>query len=193
MLTLDLQCPVAWKSVQANSSSSILASTTSLAKQPSLISDNVHYSANSHCADYDEEWLQRRYSETLWLGEDHSPLVGFLQHLRRFERRRQSYSPLQVIDSLADLLKSRQEIRKRFTAATSAAFGENALEKIIQVLCRRWKGNEQVDNLIEKRVVQIALESGPGLLVGVELRDSVKAERAGKMTRLWLQAMESRE
>lgn len=192
MLTLDLQCPVVWKSSHASGGSSILASPTPLSKQAPLLSDNLQDSTNA-CYDYDEEWLQRRYCETLWLGEDHSPLVGFLHHLRRFERRRRCDSPLQLITLLANLLKSRQQIRKRFTSATSAGFGEGSLERVISALCRKEDGDQLVVDVKERQVVQIALESGPGYLVREELRKSDMEEKVGKMTKLWMQAMESRE
>lgn len=173
MLQLDSTCPVPWKSAQ----------TSGEAQQ-------------GRCGEEgpgnDEQWLHMRYHETLWLGEEHSPLLAFLQHLRRFERRRcrAGDGPTAICDALAQLLRSRQRIRKRFASvarATDTASG--SVDAVLQVL-----SGDGIEACGEEGVMQMALASGPGTLVSAEIRSSRdRGTGSGRMAKLWVKAMESRE
>jgi hypothetical protein len=191
LTTLDLACPIAWKSA-AHASTSYSSPTPASKRVPLAHANQDDQSDEAHHISDDETWLRRRYYDTLWLGEDHSPLIGFLQHLSRYENktRRRSVASHQLMHSMAQLLKSRQQIRKRFTAAATALRGEGLIDEMIEGICEDEGG---ADDGSEREVIKIALESGPGSLVGAELRRTGDKRGDTRLAKAWLKAMESRE
>jgi hypothetical protein len=215
MLTLDLACPIPWRSTQASSSHVPIATgsptprgSVSIALDRELDSNDVQDSDDRSDREkggnmqVKEDWLYMRYHEALWLGEEHSPLLGFLQHLRRFQRclshqQQPPPSAMQTISTVALLLQDRQTIRKRFQcavtssrAATATTKGECAVTPLVESISRN-VGAAQEATL--KRVVRMALESGPGALVRSEWQKRSGTAGMGEMTKMWLQAIECRE
>jgi hypothetical protein len=198
LTTLDFACPIAWKSAGQPSGSSVttidFSSPISVSKRASLFS-NARQGQEDKAGHFDDDdWLHRRYLETLWLGEDHSPLIGFLQHLRRFERKARQYAERQsqVMPSFAKLLRSRQNIRRRFAAASSGLSDGDAMQQMIEGL-RKADDEEEERNMVEKEIMKMALDSGPGSLINAELRRLEDKAGDAKITKSWLRAIESRE
>jgi hypothetical protein len=214
---LDLACPIPWRSTQTSlplhhsTSASPTPKSNGASALQSSPSSSVWTSAaaatnNPICgiktdldqSQIDQRWLQHRYHETLWLGEQHSPLTAFLQHLVHFERRKgKSTTPLDLLSTLSPLLRSRQYIRKRFVQATKAAtdlaLGETTFIHRSEALLFALSSDAQGEECnVERKVLQSALESGPGSLVSAELNYTA-TKGVGKVTKLWLRAMESRE
>lgn len=223
MLALDLACPIQWKRAQdCASKHGAAAGSPTPKRQPALDASKTAIDSadlgRTHDIDddngdgdhdesrLDQEWLQRRYHEVLWLGEEHSPLIAFLQHLRRFEKRRQVWPPEQLIAIMSRLLQTRQHIRKRFAAAalsisggggggggTGPSSGEmkDFLDAMVDAIVKLASDDQ---GHIQRQVLIISLESGPGALVRAELgRSAATRTGLGKLTRHWLQAMECRE
>lgn len=137
-------------------------------------------------------WLSRRYAETLWLGEHHSPLVGFLKHVAHLESR--SSSPFAAMQDLRTLLRTRAQIRQRFSDGTDdGAAGYASRHKLLAILDgATLDDGGSTQEAIEEHVIRSALSAGPANVVTNECRSS-KQNALGRLGRLWNSAIETRE
>lgn len=162
MAVLDLDCPVPWPGDPRHVESE----------------DRVE---GLYEEDQDRAWLQRRYAETLWLGEQHSPLSALLQHMAHLIDRK---GPSESYGILVGHLKVRSAVKRRYHEELSST---GVLLDALQ---------SRTDEDVEKGVIRHALSSGPAVAVAKELRMDGSPSSSStqvKWTKRWLDAIEARE
>lgn len=225
-LPLDLDCPIPWrqngsagtsmpqlhragspvgKSPRPALSGSAVSispmtggASSAQSLQPSLLSPVRKAEVPSQDSS-PQTWIQRRYYETLWLGEHHSSLDSFLQSVAHMLHGAQS--PSKTAAELKKLLRTRHDMRARFSIDTGLA-SRQRFRKLLALnneACN-FGIDERQDQLrcissTERPVVQLALSSGPAALVAAEVlrADSASADHLGSLGMLWISAIETRE
>ncbi|PWN38235.1 uncharacterized protein FA14DRAFT_177508 [Meira miltonrushii] len=165
---LDLGCPFTWP-----------ASVASI----TLTNDQEQHNASPLIP---ENWIQLRYNESLWLGEHHTPLSAFLSHVSHLQH---TCSTQNTAEALRLLIRSRAEVRQRFSGTADGTSGWSDKDKLLA--CIDAKGTiDQPDS--ERAIVCNALKSGPAKVVAKELQES-KESGIGSFGKLWIDAIETRE
>lgn len=210
---LDLRCPIPWRNDAAISredhlselSPELLASSKGFPGSPTHSRGDIValgpystrncYGSQDISASQDipapqdvserfvQTWLFRRYIETLWLGEYHSPLLGFLHHT---EDIKQQIDTECILSALKTLVRSRAHIRCRFRQ------GEGLSSRAYLLSVLKGREDQRVDSL-ESTCIRHALSSGPAAVVYADLCSKSADSPLGRISEIWLDAIETRE
>lgn len=204
MTRLDLSCPLPWPKNEG-----CLASTSYTHHQSSPIASRLFGSEDHNVSSLIPEtvqittnngegssvpkyttWIQDRYNETLWLGEHHSPLSSFLSHFIHLQNT--IGSAQKIAEALRPLIRSRAQIRKRFSGTIDGSGGWSDKAKLVACIDGKGSIDDNDKDESERLVVRNALKSGSAKVVTKELQES-KRQGIGSFGKLWIDAIETRE